>query len=50
MMSNSGCNVSHDKNTMSNILKEFKLKLKLKLNYDRQSASLFWCQAPIWDL
>jgi hypothetical protein len=25
------------------------LKLKLKLIYDRQSASLSWCQAPIWD-
>jgi IS4 transposase len=24
-----------------------KLKLTLKLNYDRQSASPFWCQAPI---
>jgi hypothetical protein len=31
------------------ILKQLKLKLNLKLIYDSQSASLSWCQAPIWD-
>jgi hypothetical protein len=36
-------------NDNKNLIGSGSLKLKLKLNYDGQSASLSWCQAPLWD-